>query len=209
MLFALQSVAQAARPLPPNWNPTDISDYEALIEQPQLQPSRSTRPHENARACFFHSPRLIIEDLPAYQAQPWYPGQLYADSRPSPQQPPRGGSSNAGSPRIMDRQMGLVLAPPDYRRAQQAWIEEYSNKLSNKPSKISNFFLGRVKAQDRQTRKNAQAADAVQRAHDAWLRIGVDTRQIEQQGGKLPPFFLNVPQKNCEEWHDEVVRLIG
>jgi hypothetical protein len=39
----------------------------------------------------------------------------------------------------------------------------------------------------------------LEKAHDGWMRLGVDTRLIMSQGGQLPPFFHSPPHCGPQE----------
>ncbi len=67
------------------------------------------------------------------------------------------------------------------------------------PTKLAAALLGKDKAAKWQQSKADKKAQAIERAHDGWLRLGVDTREIQKQGGKLPPSFLNPPPADMEE----------
>jgi hypothetical protein len=47
----------------------------------------------------------------------------------------------------------------------------------------------------------------LEKVHDAWMRLGVDTRSIERQGGRLPPHFWNPPNYGPEEMDARLAQL--
>lgn len=53
--------------------------------------------------------------------------------------------------------------------------------------------MGPKLASARAEAKAARRAAELERIHDAWARLGIDTRAALRNGEKLPPFFESPP----------------
>jgi len=62
------------------------------------------------------------------------------------------------------------------------------------PSKLATALLGSKLATARAEAKAARRTAELERIHDAWANLGLDTRAAMRNVEKLPPFFESPPR---------------
>ena len=83
----------------------------------------------------------------------------------------------------------------------------FQTTSTKEPSLLLEVAVGYRLAQTIAQRVYKRRQDRLQRAHDAWMRLGVDTRLIVRQGGTLPPHFWSPPHYGPEEMNARLRRL--
>ncbi|KAL9933388.1 hypothetical protein V8E36_007564 [Tilletia maclaganii] len=70
-----------------------------------------------------------------------------------------------------------------------------------KPSRFTRALLGSTRAQAWAQQQAQRRAARWEECHDAWARLGIDTRAMLAEGGEaaLPPFFEHPPRCNMDE----------
>ncbi|KAK0570284.1 hypothetical protein OC861_000027 [Tilletia horrida] len=74
------------------------------------------------------------------------------------------------------------------------------------PSALAIAFLGHKRAYDRARRRAERRTARLEEIHNAWARLGVNTRELLARGGKsaLPPYFKSPPRCTWEEMMAQV-----
>lgn len=74
------------------------------------------------------------------------------------------------------------------------------------PSAFAIAFLGRKRALERARQRAERRAARLEEIHEAWGRLGINTRELLTRGGKsaLPPHFKNPPLCTWEEMMAQV-----
>jgi hypothetical protein len=75
------------------------------------------------------------------------------------------------------------------------------------PSVLLEVAVGHRLAQSITNKREVRRQAKLERVHDAWMRLGVDTRQVMAQGGQLPPHFWNPPYCGPQEMNDKLAQL--
>lgn len=70
------------------------------------------------------------------------------------------------------------------------------------------MLVGNERAHERHQRNVIKRAEAIQKAHDGWLKLGIDTRQMLDNGEKLPPGFMKPPTATTEEWIKRIEEIL-
>ncbi|UZJ51385.1 hypothetical protein CBS101457_000705 [Exobasidium rhododendri] len=103
-----------------------------------------------------------------------------------------------------------ISAPPPYSEDDPvAQAGTFTSKALTKkqPSLLLEVAIGhRMASHLTQKRENRRLA-RLEKVHGAWMRLGVDTRQIMSQGGRLPPYFMNPPQCGPQEMNDQMTQM--
>lgn len=72
--------------------------------------------------------------------------------------------------------------------------------LAQQPPLMMELIMGNKLATKLYNRREKKRMERLEEIHDAWLRLGLDTRAIMQNGHqRLPPYFWNPPMYDAEE----------
>lgn len=79
-------------------------------------------------------------------------------------------------------------------------LQQSSIFLAQQPPLMMELIMGSKLATKLQKRREKKRMERLEEVHDAWLRLGLDTRAIVQSGDQpLPPFFWNPPMYDAAE----------
>ncbi|CAD6889593.1 unnamed protein product [Tilletia caries] len=92
----------------------------------------------------------------------------------------------------------ILTLPPSPTSSSTTTNTSTTEITPTKPSLLSLTFLGTTRAHARARRQAERKAAQLEELHDAWARLGLNTREMLARGGvgALPPYFNHPPR--CE-----------
>lgn len=105
---------------------------------------------------------------------------------------------------------GRLSAPPPYSEEDTSFTSNNNASITSKkasPSLLLEVALGYKLAKNLTEMRQKRKEVRLQKVHDAWMKLGINTRLIASQGGELPPHFWNPPNYGPEEMNARLTRM--
>lgn len=99
-------------------------------------------------------------------------------------------------------------SPPPYSKEDPNTNNNKVSIASKKtPSLLLEVALGHRLAKNITQKREKRKEVRLQKVHEAWMKLGINTRLIASQGGELPPHFWNPPNYGPEEMNARLTQL--